>query len=194
MRSPRLRWLGALAAVPLLLSGCDTALTAGGGVTNVGVETTLHPDGSWIVVQQGKVATTVAPRPVATATATPKPTFSPTPQDTSCAFNWLAGQVLIPVKAQVGPGSVTVSWPRVGEPPPDEYRVAAVPQVNVYGHQPELTWKSVTATSGCSASTEINGLESGKPYVVWLDAPDSGHQIDGTPRPRSGRSALVYPR
>jgi hypothetical protein len=193
MRSTRLRLFGVLAFLPLL-SGCDTSwTTSSGDVRPAGVETTTGPGDSWVIVKQGKVEPTPTKKIVATRASSPPPAPAPLPEDTTCAFTWLAGQVLIPVSVKVGAGSVTVTWPRVGDPPPDRYRVAAVPQENVSGVQPDLVWTDVTAKSGCSARTQINGLTPGKPYVVWLDAPDSGYQIDGTPRPRSGRSSVVFP-
>ncbi len=195
MRSTRLRLTGALTAGALLLGGCEVpGASRSGDIETVGVETTVRADGTWIIVEQGKVAATPTPVPAPRVSTTPAHLPSPLPEDTTCAFNWLAGQVLIPLAVRPGASSLAVSWPRVGEPPPDEFRVAAVPQTIVDGRQPEVAWKTVSATSGCSASTTITGLTSGEPYIVWLDAPEAGHQIDGTPRPRSGRSTVVYPR
>ncbi len=194
MRSPRLRLLAALAALaalPPALGGCATVL--GDRMDPVAAEATYRDDGSWIVVQQGKVKPTPVPTSAPRPSVRPTPAAHPTPADTSCAFTWLAGQVLIPVKAEVGTNSIAASWPRVGDPAPTQYRVAAVPQEYHGGRQEELDWKTVSAPSGCSADVEIHGLVAGKPYVIWVDAPDAGYQIDGTPRPRSGRSAVVYP-
>ncbi len=195
MRSTRRRLTVALAAATLLLGGCELpGSSRSGDIETVGVESTVRADGTWIIVEQGKVAATPAPSAPPRATPTPAHPHSPVPEDTTCAFSWLAGQVLIPLAVRPGAGSLAVSWPRVGEPPPKEFRVAAVPQTIVDGRQPEVVWKTVSAPSGCSASTTITGLTAGEPYIVWLDAPEAGHQIDGTPRPRSGRSTVVYPR
>ncbi len=181
-----------LAAVSLLVAGCAPGTTGSGRIHRVGQNSQLGPGDSWIVVAQGK-PTPPPPVTVGSTPPTPLPTLKPIPTDTSCAFTWLAGQVLIPVTVTVGSNSIDVSWPRVGSPAPTTYRVAAVPQDLVAGAQPPTEWKTVQATSGCSAKTQIGNLTSGAPYVVWLDAPDSGYQIDGTPRPRSGRSSVVYP-
>ncbi|GAA0794196.1 hypothetical protein Sya03_31870 [Spirilliplanes yamanashiensis] len=195
VRSTRTALLGALAALPLLLSGCDTSMITGkdGAADTVVAEGSASPEDSWILFEKGRAAATPKPSATAKPSPTPTPSFSPLPEDTVCAFDWLAGQVLLPVNTEVGAGSIRASWPRVGEPPPDSFRITAVPQDNVSGVQPELEWQTVTVTSGCSASGTITGLRPGRPYIVWVDAPESGYQLDGTPRPRSGRSGVVYP-
>ena len=42
-------------------------------------------------------------------------------------------------------------------------------------------------------SATVSGLKPGKPYVIWLDAPDSGHERDGSRHPYAGESGVVYP-
>ncbi len=134
MRSTRRRMTGALAAAALLLAGCEVPGTSrSDDIETVGAETTVRADGTWIIVEQGKVAATPAPSSAPRATATPTHPHSPLPEDTTCAFSWLAGQVLIPLAVQAGAGSLTVSWPRVGDPAPKQFRVAAVPQTIVLG-------------------------------------------------------------
>jgi hypothetical protein len=178
-----------LAALPLAVAGC--AATA--GQTKVGANGPIQPDDSFVIVTEGKPTAAPSAGGGPPWKPSPHPTLPAVPVDDTCAFSWLAGQVLIPVSVEVGAGSAKVSWPRVGEPPPDEFRVAVVPQDLVGGAQPEPVWKTVTKTSGCSAETTFTGLTAGAPYVFWLDAPDSGFQPDGTPRPRSGRSTVFYP-
>ena len=43
----------------------------------------------------------------------------------------------------------------------------------------------MAAGAGCTVTATITGLKSGKPYVVWLDAPNTGYQRDGTRHPYS---------
>ena len=77
-----------------------------------------------------------------------------------------------------GAGSLTVTWPRQYD---SNYRLTAVPQPLVSGTQPAHTWQNVAAGTGCTVTATISGLKSGKPYVVWLDAPNT--------RARTGRDA-----
>jgi hypothetical protein len=43
-------------------------------------------------------------------------------------------------------------------------------------------------------SATITGLTSGAAYIVWLDAPNTGRERDGTRHLYSGRSGVVYPQ
>jgi hypothetical protein len=192
----QLRTLIPLLSVLLFVAGClPGAAEEPGAVQRAGEVRALDGGDGWIVVEQGRRVPTPPPAAAPSRTPSRLPTLSPVPIDTSCAFNWLAGQVLIPVTVNVAAGgSATVSWPRVGDPPPLSYRVAVVPQTLVNGVQPEPVWRTVAATSGCAASTTFAGLVVGDPYVFWLDAPEAGHQPDGTPRPRHGRSTVVHAR
>jgi hypothetical protein len=108
-----------------------------------------------------------------------------------CARTRTVDPVLIPMTVEPGAGSLTVSWPRQYD---SGYRITAVPQPLVSGEQPVHTWQTVPAGTGCTVTATITGLTSGKPYVVWLDAPDTGHQRDGTRHPYSGKSGIVYPQ
>jgi hypothetical protein len=85
---------------------------------------------------------------------------------------------------------LTVTWPRQYD---SDYRITAVPQPLVSGAQPAHTWTDVPAGTGCTVTTTITGLDSGKPYVVWLDAPNTGYERDGTRHPYTGESGVVYP-
>jgi hypothetical protein len=189
------RTLAVLAATGLLAAGCTPPFggSGHGGLVNAGQQSTLGPGRSWIVATAGTPTPPATPRTGGSPSATPLPTISAAPGASTCAFAWRAGQVMIPVTAVPGAGSFQLSWPRVGEPPPTTYRVAAVPQDLVSGQQPDPQWQTVSAPSGCSATATISALTAGRPYVVWLDAPDSGYQIDGTPWPKSGRTDVVYP-
>ena len=178
----------ALAVLPAL-AGCG-ALGLGDPASSASAEPSTAPGGSWVVVQEGQA--TASPTP-ARRTASPTPssgflTISPSP---GCPADWTGGTVLIPVTVTVGPGSLTVTWPRQRD---STYRIAAVPQGLVGGIQPAVVWQPVAAGSGCSVTATIRGLKSGKPYIVWLDAPGTGFDPDGSPHPYSGRSGVVYPR
>ena len=59
--------------------------------------------------------------------------------------------------------------------------------------RPKATWKTVTVTNGCTGSATITGLTSGAPYIVWLDAPNTPHKLDGSRDLYSGRSGIVNP-
>jgi hypothetical protein len=107
-----------------------------------------------------------------------------------CARSWQVDEVLIPITVTPGKGSLTMTWPRQFD---SDYQVTAVPQPLVAGNQPAHAWQNVAPGTGCTVSATITGLKSGTPYVVWLEAPNTGYQRDGTPHPYSGRSGVVYP-
>jgi hypothetical protein len=111
--------------------------------------------------------------------------------DPACAQTWNINDVLIPMVVTPGAGSFSVTWPRQWD---SNYRITAVPQPLVSGSQPSYTWQNVAPATGCTVTATISGLKSGVPYVVWLDAPNTGYERDGTRHPYSGRSGVVYPR
>ncbi len=178
--------------VGTVLTAVACALVSGG--CSGGGETTATPSpspgGTWSLLLSGS--------------ATPSPTpsrgsFSPTPAATaslpspipSCTKLWpRTDPVLIPIVVTAIAGGFRVEWPRQYD---SNYRVTAVPQKLISGAQPEPTWKDVPAGTGCTISTTLTGLIAGEPYIVWLDAPNSGYEIDGTRHLYSGRSRVVYP-
>ncbi|HWS38371.1 MAG TPA: hypothetical protein VN408_37255 [Actinoplanes sp.] len=185
-----------LATASLALGGCaalgmDGSGTGGGSGSSGG--TTAEMGQPWIRVEQGKAT----PSPSATTgrAATPTPSVStaaPTP-DPGCTKLWprTDTRVFIPVDVTVGTGSVKVEWPRQYD---SNYRVTAVPQRLVSGPQPEPSWKAVAAGTGCVMTTTITGLTSGAPYIVWLDAPNTGREWDGTRHLYAGRSGVIIPK
>ena len=95
------------------------------------------------------------------------------------------------MKVVAGVGKLVVTWPRQFN---SDYRITAVKQPLKAGKQPAYPWQSVPAGSGCMITATISGLKKGVPYVVWLDAPNTGADRDGTRHPYSGRSGVVYPQ
>ncbi|HEX8346311.1 MAG TPA: hypothetical protein VF657_16455 [Actinoplanes sp.] len=180
--------LVAVSAMPL--TGC-AALGLGAGPDAAGTAGPGASGDSWVVVATGSATPSAAPSG-GVRSQTPAPGMSPRPADPDCASIRPAGQVLIPVTVTPGARSLSVRWPRDGGS--STYRVTAVPQDLVSGDQPPVVWQSVAAGTGCTVSASITGLVSGKPYVVWLDAPGTGYLTDGARNPYSGRSGVVYPR
>lgn len=180
--------LALAAPLPLALAGCK--MPGFGSAAPAGSPSPSPSGGSWVVVVTG------SPTPSATvrgkATASPLPFISLPPIDPACAQQRTTGQVLVPVAVASGPRSITVTWPRYGTD--SGYRIAAVPQRLVNGAQPAVRWQRVSPGAGCTVTGTISGLTSAAPYVVWLDAPDTGHLRDGSRLPYSGRSGVVYPR
>ena len=182
----------AMIALPVTLGACSALGVGGAGTPATGTSTAPGPvsDAGWVVVATGSA--TPSPSP-SRGTGTPRPALPPVsflPVDPECAKSWTVDPVLIPMQITPGRGSLTVTWPRrYGS----TYRIAAVPQPLVSGGQPAYPWKDVPAGAGCTVRTTITGLASGKPYVVWLDAPGSGHERDGTRHPYTGESGVVYP-
>jgi hypothetical protein len=179
----------ALAASSLALGGC-AALGLGGDTA--GESSAAAGTGKqWIAVDQGR-ATPSPAKTTGKAIATPETSLPAPAPDPSCTKIWPRTEpVMIPVEVTPGAGSLAVEWPTGYGP---RYRVAAVPQELVVGRQPEPVWQEVPAGSGCSARATITGLTPGAPYIVWLDAPDSGREVDGTRHLYSGRSNVLYPR
>jgi hypothetical protein len=184
---------GMALVVPFLLGGCSALGLDSTMVPNT--EATAPPgpvsDAGWIVTAQGSAT----PSPAASGgTGTRPPVLPPVsflPVAPGCAESWTVDPVLIPMTIEPGVGSLTVSWPRQHG---SNYRITAVPQPLVSGAQPAYTWQDVAAGTGCTVTATITGLKSGTPYVVWLDAPNTGHERDGTRHPYSGESGVVYPR
>jgi hypothetical protein len=191
----RLRTVPGAAAlfVPLALAGCsalgiDTSMTPG---TSTSASPGPVSGAGWVVVTNGSATPS---RGVAKGAGTPSPALPPVsflPVDPGCAKTWTVDPVLIPMSIVPGARSLTVTWPRQYD---STYRIAAVPQPLVSGDQPAVTWQDVPAGTGCTVTATINGLTSGKPYVVWLDAPATGYERDGTRHTYNGESGVVYPR
>ena len=183
----RLTTVLALALAPALLGGCGGS----GGTPDPAASGTPGPvsGAGWVVVATG--SPTPSPRVSYSGSAKPAlPPVSFLPVDPSCEQTWEINGVLIPLTVTAGAGSLTVSWPRQYA---SNYRITAVPQPLVSGGQPAYTWQDVPAGAGCTVTATITGLKAGTPYVVWLDAPNTGYERDGTRHPYSGRSGVVYP-
>jgi hypothetical protein len=180
------RHLPALALLPFLLGGC-------GGTSAPAAKPSgaTAKDEPWVVVATGSI--TPSPKPSAGRSAKPAlPPVSFLPTSAACTMAWpdTVGQVLIPMVVTPGSGSLSVVWPnRYG----GNYRLTAVPQDLVTGAQPEPPWQTVTAGSACEASATISGLQSGRAYIVWLDAPDTPRDLDGSRSLYTGRSGIVKP-
>ena len=183
------RW-ALLPVAPFVLAGC--------GTLGIGASPTPSPSASpgpvsgtgWVVVTKGSPAPSSA---LPHATGSPSPALPPVsfpPADRSCTPSWDLAAVQIPLSVTPGAGKLTVTWPRQWD---SGYRITAVPQPLVSGGQPTSTWQTVPTGTGCTVTATITGLKSGTPYVVWLDAPGTGAERDGTRHPYSGSSAVVYP-
>jgi hypothetical protein len=192
----RLRTMAGMVAalvVPVLLGGCSA----------LGLDSSMTPrtaptgapgpvsDAGWVVTATGSPTPKPTPSVRAGSRTPGLPPVSFLPMKSGCATTWTADPVLIPLTVTPGARSLTVTWPRQYE---SGYRVTAVPQPLVVGGAQDYTWQTVPTGTGCTVSATIRGLKSGTPYVVWLDAPDTGRQPDGTRHPYSGRSGVVYPR
>lgn len=181
-----MRVRSALVLVALALGGCS------GDSATPTVSATATANGQpWVVVEPGKAT----PSATASRYGSPKPALPPVsvmPTAAACKIAWpeYQGQVFIPLQVTPGSGSLSVQWPnRYG----NTYRVAAVQPSLVTGAQPEPAWKTVTTGSECEGSATITGLTSGAAYMVWLDAPDTPRDVDGTRSLYTGRSGIVKP-
>lgn len=179
-----------LLALPIALGGCG-ALGLGSAPATPGAAASATPiaGADWIVVATGSAT----PSPVPSVAGSRSPALPPVsflPVHPGCVQDWTVTPPLIPIEVVPGPGKLTVTWPRQYE---SDYRITAVKQPLIGGSQPDYTWQQVAASTGCTVTATISGLTKGVPYIVWLDAPDTGHERDGERHPYSGRSGVVYP-
>ncbi|MET0493013.1 MAG: hypothetical protein ABW000_07770 [Actinoplanes sp.] len=180
-----------LLVIPLAISGCSLLGGDATGTPGASVSVTPNSGSDWILNAEGSAT------PSATASVFPSrsallPPVTFLPVETDCAYaqEWTVSPVLIPVTVVPAAGRLTVSWPRQYN---SDYRITAVKQPVVSGRQPNYTWQSVAPAAGCTVTATITGLKKGVPYIVWLDAPNTGYDRDGTRHPYSGRSGVVYP-
>jgi hypothetical protein len=181
-----------LTVLPFALSGCAAFgldSTTGTPGSTTGTPGPVSGAG-WLVNEDGAATPSPTPSRPGYPAATATPTSSVNSASAGCGITQRIGDVLIPVAVTPGSGSLTVTWPRQGG---SNYRVVAIPQNLVSGNQPAEAWQSVAPATDCAVSTTIRGLTSGTPYVVWLDAPNTGHEVDGTRHLYSGRSGVVFP-
>jgi hypothetical protein len=179
-----------LTVLPFVLGGCG-ALGLGGSATPT-PSASPGPAGGpgWVVVTKGS-ATPSPALPHGTGSPSPAlPSVSFLPVNRSCTPSWDLAAVEIPLTVTPGKGKLTVSWARQWD---SGYRITAVPQPLVSGSQPTPSWQPVPAGTACTVTATITGLTPGRPYIVWLDAPGTGAERDGSRHPYSGRSGVVYP-
>jgi hypothetical protein len=177
-----------LLALPIALGGCGVL----GSTATPGATATATPDagGEWLVLATGSATPSPVPSLGASrAPVLPPPSFLPVPPP-GCVEDWTVKPPLIPLEVVPGVGKLTVTWPRQYD---SDYRITAVKQELTFGTQPPYIWQNVAAGTGCTVTATITGLKKGQAYIVWLDAPNTGHERDGTRHPYSGRSGVVYP-
>ncbi|MFI5934966.1 hypothetical protein [Actinoplanes sp. NPDC051494] len=179
-----------LLAVPLAVGGCSVFGMGGSKPGSSEASATPAPGAPWQVVVTGSAT----PSPVVTFSGSRAPALPPVsflPYDTECtALSWTVDPVLIPLTVVPVAGGFKVTWPRQYD---SDYRITAVKQPLISGSQPNYTWQNIPAPAGCIGTATITGLKKGVPYVIWLDAPNTGYEPDGTRHPYSGRSGVVYP-
>jgi hypothetical protein len=176
----------ALAALPLGTAGC------GGSPTPTAASSPTPTSGPWVLFQSGSAT----PAPLGSYfTGTPPaalPSVTFLSASSECAFGWPdVGQVLIPMNITPIGGGFKAEWPSAYG---SYYRIAAVPQGVVAGPQPTPAWQTVPRGPGCTTSATITGLTSGKPYIIWLDAPDTPRRIDGSRSLYHGKSGVLIAR
>jgi hypothetical protein len=183
-----------LILVPLALSGCKSSTTA---------TAVPSPSGSpWVITSQGSATPSAAPSgytatpstfptgflPVASATATPTPTASPTcPPETAHA---IAGATVVPAG-----GSAAVTFYNYGGNDLVEYRITAISQDVLPGRQRDVGWTVLTPAAGCGYLTAtVTGLDAQTNYVFSVDAVTTQLGRDGTRAETVARSGVVTTR
>ena len=172
----------ALLALPLILSGCKSSGTPTASASP-------NPSSTpWLMYAQGSATPSAVPLSSISPAALPSASVRATAA--ACAIEWPqdTGMVLIPMVVTPLATSMKVEWPnKYG----DTYRVAAIDQELVSGAQPEPAWVTVSNPSGCTASVTLTGLKAKHPYIVWIDAPNTPHRIDGSRSLYHGKSAVI---
>lgn len=183
-----------LAAVSLAAGGCSAlGLGSATGSGSGSSTSSKAPGPSWLVRTAGSATPSAGPSgPRGYKPILPAVSFPAAGSDGSCSDSgaWTVDPVQIPLTITPAKGGLTVSWPRQYD---SNYRITAIPQPLISGNQPAYTWQNVAAGSDCTITATVSGLTPGKPYVIWLDAPNSGYQVDGTRHPYAGESGVVYP-
>jgi hypothetical protein len=185
-------WKLAAALGLLAVGGCSVLTGGSTSGAKPGASASAGADGkSWIWYAPGSATPSVAPSSSGSRKpALPPVSFLPLPPDGGCPYEWTVAPVEIPMQVTPGKGSLTVKWARQYD---SDYRITAVRQPLKSGNQPNYLWQYVPTPAGCWVTATISGLQSGVPYIVWLDAPNTGYDSDGTRHPYSGRSGVVYP-
>jgi len=177
----------ALAALPMVLGGCGGMVTPTASSSGSAPASPAMP---WVIVATGSATPSPTPSISLSLPASGLP-WTSMPAASACAIAWPENeQVLIPMIVTPAKASLKVQWPAWYGP---DYRVAAVDQRLVSGTQPPPTWVSVTAGTGCTVTATLTGLISGNPYIVWLDAPNTPRNLDGSRSLYSGKSGVVTP-
>ncbi|NMO53370.1 fibronectin type III domain-containing protein [Actinoplanes sp. TBRC 11911] len=139
------------------------------------------PTPTWGFLKTGKPVPVVSRSVPATSPVCPA-TLGPAPN--------------LPVTATAGTGSVTVSWPGLGDRRVQAYRVGAVPQGWSKGPgttgslvQAPGRWHTVTAVHTCATVTyRFTGLTRGTAYEFWLDAV---HTTDSYGAPTATQETMI---
>jgi hypothetical protein len=182
-----------LASCNLLPGWSGASPGAGGGPRPSGA--------SWVVVAQGKAsaspsARAVSPSPamsVGVPVAVVPRGLAGTPRP-DCVGVQRIGQIN-GLTVTPGAGSAAVSWLNPGGSNLVEYRLTAIPQRLVTGHQPALKWQTVAPGAPCAPMTaSVAGLARRAPYVFSLDVVVTGLSGNGVRTSTVGRSQVVYTR
>jgi hypothetical protein len=191
----RLALLVVAAGLPAALAGCSTP--AGSAA-----DATRPPGDSWLLVEEGDPQPSTSTRPNA---ARPRPTPSvsflplPTPRPTGtvppdCTQFQRQGQIN-GLTAVPGVRSAAVSWYNPANSTLVKYRLTAMPQHLTGGAQEPLVWREIAPDKICGTMTvTLTGLDSGKPYVLSLDAVMTRMVGDGDVGSTVSRSGVVYPK
>jgi hypothetical protein len=198
----RLALLVVAIGLPALLAGCSMIPGWPSDTPETGAEATRPPGDSWLVVNEGDPQASTSTSP---AGARPSPTASfgflprPTPRPSGtvppdCTQFQRQGQIN-GLTAVPGVGSAAVSWYNPANTTLVKYRLTAMPQHLIGGMQKPLVWREFRPDKICGTMTAtITGLDSGKPYILSLDAVVTRMVGDGDVGSTVSRSGVVYPK
>jgi hypothetical protein len=190
------RWASAaVLAVPLTLTACDACTGKAQEAGQAAAE-----GESWIVVTEGKVK--AEPAEPVPAQPEPEPEEPHLPELEPVELAEVHRERCVPgdrhhpgLTVEPGAGAGTVTWYNAGDPSLESYRLAAIPQNLVAGHQPPVRWQTIPAGAGCRTMTAIvRDLDRRAPYIFWLDAVRTSPGLDGNRTNTIARSLVVQTR
>jgi hypothetical protein len=194
------RWttMAGLAVLPAFLSGCGALGLSSSPEPEA---STPEPGSNWLLLAEGDTApspstgypagaaapTATSGAGLATTTPTPTATASATCSDDGVTFGPISGATVV-----ASATSAKVTWHSTGGTDLLRYRVTAISQNLVTGHQRDIGYTALTPTKNCGPiSATITGLDPKTEYVFSVDAVVRRESGSGTRAATVARSSVT---
>jgi hypothetical protein len=201
VRRKRLLGVPLLLSLLTLLSGCSAVGLSGTPGASPSPSATPSPGPSWILLAQGNPSSSPSSGyPALSATpgvgsgylpvrGMPVSTATPVPE---CSANTFQFTKVGGASVTAGTTSAVVSWYNVGGANLKEFRMTAISQDLIGGHQRDVGWVTVAPTTPCGQMTAtITGLDRKTGYVFSVDAVVLRSSGDGTYAGTIARSGVT---